>query len=184
MAFSIDDDGMLMWLNDRSAAATSFAKDFLLEQEGTGNNINGKPKAYTQSGLRTAYAGAAAANFLRVQPGDPRVPDILGIAQYGTVYTGHQAKIAEHGGDNPQDRHVLLVVAGGPITDPGVVSSAVETTQIAPTILSLLGLNPEGPDGCADRAHGSPRPLVGHRAGPATTVDVAGPFWRSPAAGR
>jgi hypothetical protein len=52
------------------------------------------------------------------------------------------AKIAEHGGDNPQDRHVLLVVAGEPITDPAVVTSSVETTQIAPTILSLLGLKP------------------------------------------
>jgi hypothetical protein len=142
VAFAIDDDGMLMWLNDPSAAAATFARDFLLEQTGTGNDINGNPKAYTQSGLRTVYAGAAAASFMRVQLGDPRVPNIIGVAQVGTVFTGHMAKIAEHGGDNPQDRHVLLVVTGEPITDPAVVTSSVETTQIAPTILSLLGLKP------------------------------------------
>jgi len=37
---------------------------------------------------------------------DPRVPDVIGIAQYGVVYTGHQSKIAEHGGAAPDDRDV------------------------------------------------------------------------------
>jgi hypothetical protein len=51
-------------------------------------------------------------------------------------------KIAEHGGANPQDRDVPLVVSGAPILVHGTVSNWVETTQIAPTILSLLGLDP------------------------------------------
>src|SRR5258707_248123 len=34
VAFSINDDGMMIWLNDRSDAATSFAKNFLLNQSG------------------------------------------------------------------------------------------------------------------------------------------------------
>jgi Type I phosphodiesterase / nucleotide pyrophosphatase len=141
VAFAIDDDGVLMWLNDRSAAATSFAKSFLLGHSGVGNDINGNPKPYTSSGLATVYAGADAANFMGVPIGDPRVPDLIGISQYGAVYTGKKAKIAEHGGDNPQDRDVPLVVSGAPIK-AGVVTSPVETTQIAPTILSLLGLDP------------------------------------------
>ncbi len=143
VAFAIDDDAMLMWLNDRSDAATSFAKKFLLGYSGTGNDINGKAKPFTSSGLQTIYAGAAAAAYFGAPVGDSRVPDIFGVAQYGTVYTGGHGKIAEHGGSNPQDRDVPLVVSGPAVVSPGEVEgSAVETTQIAPTILHLLGLDP------------------------------------------
>jgi hypothetical protein len=142
VAFSIDDDGMLIWLSDRSPEATEFAKEFLLGHSGTGNDINGAPKPYTHSGLATVYGGDAAAEYFKVQPGDARVPDVFGIAQYGVVYTGHMAKIAEHGGANPQDRDVALVVSGDPVGHHGVAKDSVETTQIAPTILKLLGLDP------------------------------------------
>ena len=141
VAFSIDDDGMMIWLNDRSAAATSFAKNFLLNHSGAGNDINGNPKAYTASGLKTVFAGADAAVYFHVALGDSRVPDVFGISQYGSVYTGGKGKIAEHGGANPQDRDVPLVVSGAGV-DHSVSSKWVETTQIAPTILRLLGLNP------------------------------------------
>jgi hypothetical protein len=146
VAFSIDDDGMLMWLNDRSPAATSFAKAYLLAHDGIGNDINGNPKPYVSSGLRAAYAGADAAAYFGAAPGDVRAPDVLGIARYGSVYTGKQGKIAEHGGDNPQDRGVALVVSGTPLAHghwQHHVDSQVETTQIAPTILKLLGLDPD-----------------------------------------
>jgi hypothetical protein len=141
VAFSIDDDGMMIWLNDRSAAATSFAKNFLLNHSGVGNDISGKPKAYTASGLKTVFAGAAAAAYFHTAVGDSRVPDVFGISQYGSVYTGGKGKIAEHGGANPQDRNVPLVVSGAG-AEHSVNSRLVETTQIAPTILRLLGLNP------------------------------------------
>ncbi len=143
VSFSINDDGMLIWLSNRSSAATSFAKSFLLGYSGTGNDINGAPKAFTSSGLARVYAGADAAAFMNVPQGDARVPDLIGVAQVGSVYTGKKAKIAEHGGDNPQDRDVPIVVSGDPIQNAGaVVESSVETTQIAPTILKLLGLDP------------------------------------------
>ncbi|HET6503086.1 MAG TPA: alkaline phosphatase family protein [Amycolatopsis sp.] len=141
VAHSLDDDAMLLWLNDRSPAATAFARDYLLAQSGTGNDINGSPKAFTHSGLQTAYAGADAAHYFGVAPGDPRVPDFVGIVQNGVVYTGGQGKIAEHGGAAPDDRDVPLVVSG-PQTGHQTVSSPVETTQIAPTILALLDLDP------------------------------------------
>jgi hypothetical protein len=141
VAFSINDDGMLIWLTDRSTTATSFAKTFLLNRSGSGNDINGNAKAYTSSGLKTIFAGADAAAYFHVAAGDSRVPDVFGISQYGTVYSGGKGKIAEHGGANPQDRDVPLVVSGGPISDYQVNDSWVETTQIAPTILRLLGLN-------------------------------------------
>jgi len=143
VAFSINDDGMLLWLNDRSTAAELFAKNFLLNHSGSGNDINGNPKLYTGSGLANVYAGSDAAAFMGVPFADARVPDIVGISQYGVVYTGKKRKIAEHGGNNAQDRDVPLVVSGNPIEDAGnIVGTPVETTQIAPTILKLLGLDP------------------------------------------
>jgi Type I phosphodiesterase / nucleotide pyrophosphatase len=143
VAFAIDDDGVLLWLNDRTSPAESFAESFLQSYSGVGNDINKQPKAFTSSGLVPSeiYTGTDAANFIGVPFADARVPDVIGIAQYGTVYTGGTKKIAEHGGDNPQDRDVPLVVSGNPV-EPGVSGEPVETTQIAPTILSLLGLDP------------------------------------------
>lgn len=142
VAFSINDDGVLIWLNDRSRSATAFATRFLLGHSGTGNDIAGAPKAYHRSGLSRVYAGGAAARYFGVNVRDARVPDLLGIAQYGVVYTGKMGKIAEHGGADPQDRHVPLVVSGPAITRHGTAGVPVETTRIAPTIISLLGLNP------------------------------------------
>ena len=152
VAFSVNDDGMLIWLSDRSSTAETFAKTFLLSYNGNGSgadgrakatDINGNPKAYTQAGNATIYAGQDAANFIGVPFNDARVPDLIGIAQYGTVYTGGKGKIAEHGGNNPQDRDVPILVSGGPLGEGGVNNTRVETTQIAPTILRLLGLNPD-----------------------------------------
>ena len=144
VAFAIDDDGWIMWTNDRSQAATDFAKKFLQGYSGTGNDILGKPKPFTSAGLQPdkIYSGADAAAFIGVPFGDARVPDVIGVAQYGTVYTGGKGKIAEHGGDNPQDRDVALVVSGSGVEGGRTVTSSVETTQIAPTILELLALNP------------------------------------------
>jgi hypothetical protein len=143
VALATDDDGMLLWLNDRSQAAADFAKNYLLAQSGTGNDINGQPKAFAHGGLATAYAGVAADAYFHAAPGDPRVPDVFGIAQYGVVYTGGHGKIAEHGGAAHDDRNVALVVSGPVGGHAGeVISQTVETTQIAPTILRLLGLDP------------------------------------------
>ena len=140
VALSVDDDGMLLWLNDR-VAGPAFAKTFLLNHSGVGNDITGSPKPYTSSGLTKVYAGAEAANVIGVRQTDSRVPDVIGLAKYGTVFTGGKGKIAEHGGANPQDRNVPLVVSGAGVV-PGVVGGPARTIQIAPTILTLLGLDP------------------------------------------
>jgi predicted AlkP superfamily pyrophosphatase or phosphodiesterase len=142
VAFSVDDDAMLIWLSDRSPDATEFAKQFLLSHSGVGNDIAGNPKPYASSGLAKVYAGADAARYFGVAAGDPRVPDLFGVAQYGVVYTGGKGKIAEHGGAAPQDRDVPLVVSGAGVRHSRVEGRPVETTQIAPTILRLLGLSP------------------------------------------
>jgi Type I phosphodiesterase / nucleotide pyrophosphatase len=122
--------------------ACNFVKNYLLTHPASGNNISDQPITVSSSGLRHVYAGSGAANFIGVPASDPRVPQIIGISQYGTVYTGGTSKIAEHGGDALQDRNVpILVVLPGQTTG-STISTPVETTQIAPTILTLLGLNP------------------------------------------
>src|SRR6185369_7860446 len=67
-------------------------------------------------------------------------PDVFGKVQEGVVYSG-PTKLAEHGGMNTGDRHVLMIVSG-PGIPVQVQSKSVETTQVAPTILALLGLDP------------------------------------------
>jgi hypothetical protein len=138
---STNDDAMIMWLSDRSQAAADFARAYLLGHSGTGNDINGNAKAYTASGLTKVYAGKDSASFFGTRVGDPRVPDLYAFAQHGVVFTGGTGKLAEHGGADPQDRNVPLVVSGAS-PQPGTSSSTtVQTTQIAPTILRLLGLS-------------------------------------------
>jgi hypothetical protein len=88
------------------------------------------------------YAGAASAAFYGVPGSDPRHPDVTGIVQHGVVYTGGKSKIAEHGGDDPQDRNVPVLVVSPTLRHGAAIGAPVETTQIAPTILALLGLNP------------------------------------------
>jgi len=67
---------------------------------------------FSYTGLRVVYAGDAADAFVGARPGDDRVRGIIGLAREGVVYTGGTKKIAEHGGDHAEDRHVLLVVSG------------------------------------------------------------------------
>ncbi|WP_329056138.1 alkaline phosphatase family protein [Amycolatopsis sp. NBC_01488] len=142
VAQAVDDDAMLLWLADRSPAATEFAKRYLLAQDGTGTDRTGAAKAFTGAGLQKVYSGADAARYFGVRPGDDRVPDLFGVTQYGVVYTGGTKKIAEHGGVAPDDRAVPLVVSG-PHGRGDTVTTPVTTTRIAPTILRLLGLPPE-----------------------------------------
>lgn len=140
VAQGTDDDGMLLWLNDRSNAATDYARQFLLNYNDSTASVDGKP--VSSAGLSQVYAGAAAARLIGVEANDPRVPDVIGIAQYGVVFTGHKAKIAEHGGDHFEDRNVPILVSWPGAAMGTGVTRPVETTQIAPTILKLLGLNP------------------------------------------
>jgi len=142
VALGVDDDGMLLWLNNRSKTATDYARDFLLNYNDSTGAASVDHIPFTSAGLLQVYAGAAAARLIGVDPSDPRVPDVIGIAQYGVVYTGKMGKIAEHGGDHPEDRNVPILVVRPGATSGLNVTAPVETTQLAPTILELLGLNP------------------------------------------
>jgi hypothetical protein len=73
--------------------------------------------------------------------GDPRTPDIIVVPNVGVVYTGSTKKQAEHGGFALDDTNVMLLVSN-PSLEARSITTFVETTQVAPTILEVLGLDP------------------------------------------
>jgi arylsulfatase A-like enzyme len=136
-----DDDLWQSYLSDNSQAADDFVQNYLWNHDATGVTFSGGTRTLQHSGLAQIYAGQAAADFFGVPVSDPRHPDVFGRAQVGVVYTGG-SKIAEHGGDNPADRDVPLVIYAPGVVPASRVHASVETTQVAPTILRLLGLDP------------------------------------------
>jgi hypothetical protein len=72
---------------------------------------------------------------------DPRTPNLIVQPDIGVVYTGKKKKVAEHGGFAHDDTNVMMLVAH-PRIAAAMINSPVETAQIAPTILALLGLDP------------------------------------------
>lgn len=77
--------------------------------------------------------------------GDPRTPDIIVQPNVGVIYTGSTKKQAEHGGFAHDDTNVMLLVSN-PDFQARTVTSFVETTHVAPTILQALGLDPASLD--------------------------------------
>jgi hypothetical protein len=76
--------------------------------------------------------------------GNNRTPDFIAITEVGLIYTSGTK--LEHGGFAKDDRNVALLVSNPSITG-GIVNDDVETRQIAPTILDVLGINPKELDG-------------------------------------
>jgi arylsulfatase A-like enzyme len=85
---------------------------------------------------------------------DPAPPDIVVVPNLGVNFEPKPNPAippvppvqAEHGGFNENETHVPLLIVGGstngiPING-GIIRAAVTTTQIAPTILELLNLDP------------------------------------------
>jgi hypothetical protein len=102
------------------------------------------------AGIGQIYYGSTLAlnyNSPGLPPsGDPRTPDIIVTPNVGVTYTGSKAKLAEHGGFSHDDTNVILLLSN-PAFVPHTVYSGVGTNQVAPTILSALGLNPRSLDG-------------------------------------
>ncbi|MGH8779924.1 alkaline phosphatase family protein [Paraburkholderia sp.] len=130
------DDVGLIWLRDQSqtAAVVKTLKDNL-SCNAPGICADG-PQAYILSGPRLAQWFG--------NPAQGRTPDIVVQPNPGVIYTSSTAKDEEHGGNAPDDSHLGLVVyipgeghAGRTIDD------RVTTTQVAPTILHVLGLQPD-----------------------------------------
>ena len=73
---------------------------------------------------------------------DSRTPDIIVQPQYGTIYTTSSKKNAEHGGTSFSDTNVGLIVSNPSFTGASTIKTPVATSQVAATILQVLGINP------------------------------------------
>jgi hypothetical protein len=62
------------------------------------------------SGLQQIFACHQRAQFFGVSSSDPHHPEVRGLAGRQTPATG--STVAEHGGDNPSNRDVAVVVYG------------------------------------------------------------------------
>src|SRR5260370_36511560 len=60
--FSTDDDGMLLWLSDRSQGAADFVKQYLLTHSAAANNVAGNPITVSASGPTKGVAGDGSAD--------------------------------------------------------------------------------------------------------------------------
>ena len=115
-------------------------------------------------GIAKIYSGKALVAEFGDPAKDSRVPDIFLEVENGVIYTKPTAtKIAEHGGFGVEDRHVGMIVAA-PGVKKAVVATPVETLEIAPTVLRLLGLDAKHLDAVAKtgvKLAARPRPLRG-----------------------
>ena len=125
--FLVDDDIALIWLKDQSQA--QMVANYL--------NVNAKALFIEE---------VLAGDELKLRFNDPatdsRTPDIIVQPQYSTIYTGSSKKNAEHGGLSFGDTNVGLIVSN-PRLGRLVVKTPVATSQVAPTILNALGIDPD-----------------------------------------
>jgi hypothetical protein len=153
--------------NGLGLAEDDISQIWLADSNRTGDAVTALENAATAIGLGQIYYGATL-NTLFNPPGlpehpgpcckvreggDPRTPDIVVIPNIGVVYTGNLKKQSEHGGYAWDDTNVMLLVSN-PHIEARTIHSFVETAQVAPTILEILGLDPNGLD--AVRMEGTP----------------------------
>jgi hypothetical protein len=125
--FVTDDDVALIWLQDQSL--DSQAQDYI--------NTNALP-LFVDDVMGGTELLLRFNNPLK----DSRTPDIIVRPSYGTIYTTSSHKNAEHGGFGYSDTNVGLIVSN-PALQPRVLKSPVASSQVAPTILQTLGLDPQ-----------------------------------------
>jgi hypothetical protein len=128
-----EDDISLIWLKDSSQ--TTNAVGMLEAQSPATGNIAGIGQIFSGPGIGQMF------NLPGLPPRDPRTPDIIVTPNIGVTYSGSGKKLAEHGGFSHDDTNVMMLLSN-PRFSPNTVTSPVETAQIAPTILSGLGLDP------------------------------------------
>jgi type I phosphodiesterase/nucleotide pyrophosphatase len=127
---STEDDVSVLWLAPGQSVTAAVA---LLE----------KNAATIQLG-QLFYGPTLALNYnaAGLDPGqDPRSPDIVVTPNIGVTYLGTSASVGDHGGFGHDDTNVVLLVSHQSFS-PATVSNATTTTQVAPTILKALGLDP------------------------------------------
>ena len=128
LAQATQDDVGLYWLTNSAQTPAVVAK--LAANQGP-------------AGIQEILSGEALKLHFSDPLRDPRAPDLVVLPNIGVIYTKPTGtKIAEHGGFSDQDTNVALLIANPHLTH-ALVPTAVQTTQIAPTILAQLGLDPQ-----------------------------------------
>jgi hypothetical protein len=129
-----EDDISLIWL--KSSCTISDAVSHLESASPASNNVAGIGEIFSGPGLTTYF------NRPGLPPsGDPRTPDIIVSPNVGVTYSGSGKKLAEHGGFSRDDTNVIMLLSN-PSFKGKVVTTPVETMQVAPTILKALGIDP------------------------------------------
>ena len=128
-----EDDVSLLWLNSSSNTAASVAM------------LEANASATTGIGLGQIFYGPSLVLNYNDPTVDPRTPDIIVAPNVGVTYSGSTKKQEEHGGFSHDDTNVILLVSN-PRIKAGTVKASVGTAQVAPTILSALGLDPSALD--------------------------------------
>jgi len=129
-----EDDVSLLWLKKSCNAATEVG--ILETQSPTSNNIAGIGQIFFGQSIDQLF------NPPGIPPnGDPRSPDIAVAPNVGVTYSGSTSKQAEHGGFSHDDTNVMILVSN-PNFAAKTLTTPVTTSQVAPTILKALGLNP------------------------------------------
>ena len=136
VAQATQDDVGLFWLKDQGQTAAAVA---VLQQLAS---------AHPEYGIDTVYSGANQPSGFGNAASDSRTPDITIKEKQGYIFVGsvgNKYKNAEHGGFNPDDVNVGLILSSAGLATnlQGTLdSSNVDTTQIASTALEALGLDP------------------------------------------
>ena len=125
--FVQDDDIALIWLQDQSQ--TTAVQNYLNKNAGA-------------LFIDEVMAGKEIKLKFNDPATDSRTPDVIVQPIYGTIYTGSSKKNAEHGGFSFGDTNVGLIVSN-PGLRAQVIKTPVATSQVAVTILRVLGLDPE-----------------------------------------
>jgi hypothetical protein len=102
------------------------------------------PANETAAGIGEIFSGNSLSLVFGtpgLPPNDPRTPDIIVAPNVGVVYTGSKKKDAEHGGFAHDDTNVIMLLSN-PNFAAKTVTTAVQTAQVAPTILKAVGLSP------------------------------------------
>jgi hypothetical protein len=136
-----EDDVSVLWLN-KGASVEAAVK--LLEDNATAIGLG---QIYYGPSLALNYGVGGLGPGL-----DPRTPDIIVTPNLGVTYSSSTTMIGDHGGFGHDDTNVMLLVTNPHFTAQTVFAEAT-TTQVAPTIVKALGLNPRELD--AVRAEGT-----------------------------
>jgi len=125
-----DGDVMSIWLTDQS------------QTERVGEVLS-QAANQTAAGIQKVLWGSSLKLLTSDPMHDNRIPDIVVIPSVGVAYYPPEDKsIAGHGGFSDDDTHVGLLVSN-PKLKQRSVRIPVQTAQVAPTILQVLGVPPE-----------------------------------------